>query len=59
MRSLPINETPIQLKGPIHSLCSILKFVAALTAEAEIGALYLNTKEVRVMRITLQELGHP
>ena len=28
-------------------------------AEAECGALYMNTKEAIPMRITLEELGHP
>jgi hypothetical protein len=29
------------------------------TAEAEIGALYLNAKEATVIRTTLDEMGHP
>eukprot|EP00804_Cyclotella_cryptica_P014206 CCRYP_005619-RB/>CCRYP_005619-RB protein AED:0.41 eAED:0.38 QI:0/0/0/1/0/0/4/0/300 len=40
-------------------LCTILKFVAASAAEAELGALFLNAKEAKIMRLTLQELGHP
>ena len=42
--SLLINGKPINLNGPIHSLCSILKFVAASAAEAELGSLFLNAK---------------
>ena len=57
--SLPIDGKFITLNGLIHSLCSILKFVAASAAEAELGALFLNAKEARIMRITLTELGHP
>ena len=57
--SLPIDGKFITLNGLIHSLCSILKFVAALAAEAELVALFLISKETRVMPITLTELGHP
>ena len=39
--------------------CSILKLVAALAAEAELGALFLNAQEAKVIRLTLHELGHP
>ena len=39
--------------------CSILKLVAALAAEAELGALFLNAQEAKVIRLILHELGHP
>ena len=55
---LPENNKPINLNGPIHSLCSVLIFVASSAAEAELGALLLNTREDKVMRIALTELGH-
>ncbi len=57
--SLPQNGKPIRLNGAILVLCTLLKFVAASAAEAELGALFLNAKEARVMRLTLHELGHP
>ena len=34
-------------------------FVASLAAEAELGALFLNAREAKILRITLHELGHP
>ena len=40
-------------------MCGILKFEVALAAEAELGALFLNCKEGRIMRLTLQEMRHP
>ena len=40
-------------------LCTILKLVAASAAEAELGALFLNAQEAKIMRLTLQEMGHP
>ena len=47
------------MNGTIHSLCTILHFVASLAAEAELGALFLNAREAKILRITLHELGHP
>ena len=32
--SIPENNKPITLNGPIHYLCSVLKFVASSAAEA-------------------------
>eukprot|EP00956_Cyclotella_meneghiniana_P012720 scaffold18074_cov132-Cyclotella_meneghiniana.AAC.3 len=56
---LPIDNHPIKLNGAIHVISTILKFVAASAAEAELGALFVNAKEGRVIRLILQELGHP
>ena len=50
---------PIQLKGNILVVSSILRFVVASAAEAEVGALFHNGKEAKVLRLTLQELDHP
>ena len=57
--SIPVKGKPIKLNGNIHITCAILKLVAASAAEAELGALFLNAREAKVLRITLQELGHP
>ena len=56
---LPKDNEPIRLNGAINVLCCLLKFVAASAAEAELGALFLNAKEAKIMRLTLHELGHP
>ena len=50
---------PILLNGTIYIMCGILKFVVASAAEAEVGALFLNRKEGRIMRLGLQEMGQP
>ena len=50
---------PILLNGTIYIMCGILKFVLASAAEAELGALFLNSKEGIIMRLTLQEMGNP
>eukprot|EP00804_Cyclotella_cryptica_P008022 CCRYP_004538-RB/>CCRYP_004538-RB protein AED:0.45 eAED:0.39 QI:0/-1/0/1/-1/0/1/0/221 len=56
--SVPIDKTPITLNGAIYVFCGILKFVVASAAEAELGALFLNCKEGKILRLVLQELGH-
>jgi hypothetical protein len=56
---LPKDNEPIRLNGAIFDLCTILKMVAASAAEAELGALFMNAKEGRILRLTLHELGHP
>ena len=57
--SLPKDGDPIKLNGNILTTCSILKLVAASAAEAELGALFLNAQEAKVIRLILKELGHP
>ena len=59
LRSIPVNGQPITLNRPIHGLCTILKHVASSVAEAELGALFLNAKEAKIMLLSLAELGHP
>ena len=56
---LPQNNQTIRLNGTIYTLCTVLKFVASSAAEAELGAPFLNIKEVRVLRLTLAEMVHP
>jgi hypothetical protein len=41
----PCNGSSIQINGTVHITCIILKLVAASPAEAELGALFLNSKE--------------
>jgi hypothetical protein len=47
------------MNGAIHTTCAILKFVAASAEEAELGALFLNAQEAKVLCLILAELGHP
>jgi hypothetical protein len=56
---LPVNRRPIQLNGPIHVMAGICKFVVTSAAEAELGALFSNCQDATVLRLTLEELGHP
>jgi hypothetical protein len=57
--SIPQDGDPIKLNGAIHITCAIPKLVAASTVEAELGALFLNTQEAKVLQLILAELGHP
>jgi hypothetical protein len=57
--SLPLNGNPIKLNGTIHITCTILKLVAPSAVEAELGTLFLNAQEAKVLRLTLNKLGHP
>jgi hypothetical protein len=59
LSSTPCNGYPIQINGTVHVTCTILKVVAASVAEAELGALFLNSQEAKVIRLVLEELGHP
>jgi hypothetical protein len=56
--SLPQNGKPIQLNGPVQVHASVCKFVVASAAEAELGALFYNIQEGKILRLALEELGH-
>ncbi len=59
MGALPKDGEPIKLNGSFHTLCSILRFVVASAAEAELGALILNCQEGTMFNSTLEDLDHP
>jgi hypothetical protein len=44
--------------GAILIISKVLKHVMSSVAEAEIGAVFINAKEVAVLRTTLEEVGH-
>jgi hypothetical protein len=47
--SIPQDTKPIFINGAIHITCTILKLMAASAAEAELGALFLNAQEAKVI----------
>ena len=57
--SLPKEGTPIKLNENIAITCAIPELVAASTAEAELGALFLNVQEARTLQLNLCQMGHP
>jgi hypothetical protein len=56
---MPKNGEPIRLNGAFHVSSTILRFVIASVAEAELGALYHNFEMGIIFRLTLKEMGHP
>ena len=44
LRWLRQTNQPIRLNGAIHTLCTVVKFLASSAAEAELGALFLDIK---------------
>ena len=58
MGSVPVNGRPIKLNGAIFIMCGILKFGVASVAEAELAALFINAREGKIIRMTLEEMGH-
>ena len=46
---VPRDNAPIRLNVAIYTLCNIMKFVASSAAEAELGALFMNAKEGRII----------
>ena len=59
LESMPKNGEPIFLNGNIAVTCAIIEIVAASAAEAELGALFINAKEAKIIQIIVSELGHP
>jgi len=51
-------DEPPPNNGPVHVLCQIMKQVVASTAEAELGALFLNAQAICPFHIALEELRH-
>ena len=51
--TLPTNN------GAIHTMCQIIKTVMSLSAEAEIGANFINAKDTLPICTTIKKLGHP
>ncbi len=56
---MPKNGEPIQLNGAFHVSMTIMRFVVASAAEAELGALYHNCQTGIIFWLTLAEMGHP
>ena len=54
-----VNGQPIPLNWALYVYGSILKFVVASAAEAELGAPFLNCQEGKIIQLVLHELGHP
>jgi hypothetical protein len=45
--------------GAIHVFCHVMREVVSSAAEAELGALFNNSKEACPLQIALEEISHP
>jgi hypothetical protein len=52
------DDKPIRLNGAFHVSTTILRFVIASAAEAELGALYHNCQTGNIFQLTLTDMGH-
>ena len=52
------NEDNLSNNGAVLTVAQIIKNVMMSAADAEIGALYINTRHAIPTRNTLQEMGH-
>ena len=55
---VPVNNKPIRLNGAFFVNTTIMRFVVASAAEAELGALFQNCQDGIIFRLTLENLGH-
>ena len=53
------DHEPLQLNGALLAEVNVLKLVAASAAESELGALFKNMQRGVILRLKLQEMGHP
>jgi hypothetical protein len=54
----PCDGSPIQIIGAVHVTCTILKLMVASVAEVELGALFLNAQEAKVILKNLVIRNH-
>ena len=45
--------------GAVLTLSSIIKHIMASASEAELAAMFYNSREAIPLRVTLEEMGHP
>jgi hypothetical protein len=56
---LSANDNIPTNNGAVLNISQIIRAVMSSTAEAKLGALFINAKTAVSMRHTLKELGHP
>ena len=56
---MPADNKPICLNGAFHVSTTILRFIVASAAKAELGALYHNCQTGIIFRLTLSDMDHP
>jgi hypothetical protein len=56
---IPEHGEPIKINGAFYVNATILKFVVASAAEAQLGALFHNCQDGIIFRKPLADMGHP
>jgi hypothetical protein len=56
---MPKNGEPVKMNGAFYVNATILKFVVASAAEAELGTLFHNCQDGKIFHQTLADMGHP
>jgi hypothetical protein len=56
---MPKNGEPIKINGAFYVNATIMKFVVASAAKAELGALFHNCQDGIIFRKILVNMGHP
>ncbi len=59
MGLVPKDGDPIRINGAFHVSTNIIRFVVALAAEAELGALFHNCQMGIIFCSILKDMGHP
>ena len=52
------KNKPIVMNRAVFEFCGILKIVVVSAMDTELGALFLKCKEGKILRLTLEEMGH-
>ena len=57
--SVPSKTDSIKINGTIHTVCSIIKHVAATEVEVQLGVSFNKARILKRICLTLIELGYP
>eukprot|EP00957_Ditylum_brightwellii_P195874 14923706-Ditylum_brightwellii.AAC.2 len=53
-----VQEDEVPTNGPVHAVCKTIRNIMALSTEAELGALFINSKKGEKLQMALGEMGH-
>eukprot|EP00957_Ditylum_brightwellii_P173695 13224641-Ditylum_brightwellii.AAC.2 len=52
------QEDEVPTNGLVHAVCKTIRNVMSLSAEAELGTLFINAKKGEELQTALEEMGH-
>ena len=53
-----VNHHNPKIDGPVYCLCTLIKTVISTAAESELGALFLNSTSLKLIRHVLMDMDH-